>query len=255
MTMHPNDDDLVLHYYGELAGAEEARTTSHLASCAACQRNYTRLQRVLAAVDAAPQLEAPDGFERIAWARLEPALPGRRGGWLSWFTVAPARLAWASGVAALVIAAFVAGRWLPSHPAPSATTAAASNGQVRERILLVDLGDHLDLSQMVLVELISAEGDGSVDISSEQARAQQLVAANRLYRETASATGDAAIASLLDELERTLVDIAAGPSTLTPAALRDIQQRIESRGLLFKVRIVSSRVHQRQTTAFKNAQS
>ncbi|HET7619346.1 MAG TPA: hypothetical protein VF159_11180 [Gemmatimonadaceae bacterium] len=254
--MHPNDDDLVLHYYGELAGAEEERTTAHLASCAACQRSYTRLQRVLAAVDAAPQPEAPEGFERIAWARLEPALPGRSRGWLSWFTESPARLAWASGVAALVVAAFVAGRWLPSHPTPTTTTAAAaSSGQVRERILLVDLGDHLDLSQMVLVELVSAGGSGSVDISAEQARAQQLIAANRLYRETASTTGDAAIASLLDELERTLVDIAAGPSTLTPEALQEIQQRIESKGLLFKVRIVSSRVHQRQTAAFKNAQS
>ena len=36
-------------------------------------------------------------------------------------------------------------------------SAMASAEQVRERILLVDLGDHLDRSQMVLVELVSAD--------------------------------------------------------------------------------------------------
>lgn len=252
--MHPTDDDLVLHYYGELADAEEQRMTAHLASCAACQRGYARLQRVFAAIDAAAPADAPDGFERVAWARLEPALPPRRGGWVSWFVHSPARLAWAAAAVLLVTSAFLAGRWMPSGGAPPATSAAAA-GQVRERILLVDLGDHLDRSQMVLVELVSAAGDGSVDISSEQARAQQLVAASRLYRQTASTTGDAAIAALLDELERTLVDIAAGPSTLTPEALEAVQQRIQSKGLLFKVRIVSSRVHERQQAALKSAQS
>ena len=51
-----------------------------------------------------------------------------------------------------------------------------------------------------------------VDMSLEQSRAEQLVAANRLYRQTAASTGDAAIASVLDDLERVLVDIAASPN-------------------------------------------
>src|SRR5438045_3306640 len=70
--LHLTDDDLVLHYYGEMAGAEERRAESHLAACDACQANYTQLQRVMAFVDAAPAVEAPDGFERNAWARLSP---------------------------------------------------------------------------------------------------------------------------------------------------------------------------------------
>ena len=75
--MHLNDDDLVLHYYGEMPSAEEARAAEHLASCAACQENYTGLQRVMALVDGAPAVEPAPGFEAIAWARLEPALPRR----------------------------------------------------------------------------------------------------------------------------------------------------------------------------------
>jgi hypothetical protein len=141
----------------------------------------------------------------------------------------------------LVGAAFMAGRLLP----PS-QDGAASAGDLRERILLVDLGDHLDRSQMVLVELVSADDETAVDISGERTRADELVAANRLYRQTALATGDTAIVDLLDELGRVLVDLAASPEELSPDRLKEVRQRIEARSLLFKVRVVSSDVRQRQ---------
>jgi hypothetical protein len=253
MMTHLTDDELVLHYYGEMNAADERRAETHLTECASCEHTYTRLQRVMAYVDAAPAVDAPAGFERVAWARLEAALPARRAGWLSLLVFSPARLAWAAALLVVMAGAFLAGRLLPrSTPATvSAPPAVASNEQVRERILLVDLGEHLDRSQMVLIELVSAEGTGSVDISTEQARAQQLVAANRLYRQTALTTGDTAMAALLDELERTLVDIAASPSTLSQADLDQVRQRIESKGLLFKVRVVSSEVRDRQKAAIQ----
>jgi hypothetical protein len=256
MTMvHLSDDDLVLHYYGEMTAADEHRAAGHLAECQACQQNYGRLQRVLAFVDSAPIAEAPDGFERVAWARLEPALPTRRRGWPSWFVFSPARLAWAAMVAVLVVGAFVAGRLTPetapSTGTPAPAPAQASAEKVRERILLVDLGDHLDRSQMVLVELVSSESTGDVDISAERTRAEQLLAANRLYRQTAATSGDATVATVLDELERVLVDVAASPSTLSQADLDTVRRRIESKGLLFKVRVVSSEVRERQKAAIQ----
>jgi hypothetical protein len=250
MNLHLKDDDLVLHYYGEMSAAEEARAESHLGACAECQTNYTKLQRVMAFVDSAPAIDAAPGFERIAWARLEPALQGTRRGWLAWFIFSPARLAFTAGVVMLIGAAFMAGR-LTRTPDPGATgTTAQSAEKVRERILLVDLGDHLDRSQMVLVELVSADdSSGSVDLSSEQSRAEQLVSANRLYRQTAASTGDAAMASVLDELERVLVDIAAGPATVTQEEFDTVRRRIESKSLLFKVRVVSGQVRDRQKAA------
>jgi hypothetical protein len=249
--MHLNDDDLVLHYYGEMPSDEEARTAAHLASCAACQQNYTGLQRVMAFVDSAPAVDPAEGFERIAWARLEPALPAlRRGGWSSWFVLSPASLALAAGVVLLIGASFMAGRLTRTTGAGAATPQTAE--KVRERILLVDLGEHLDRSQMVLVELVSAgDTEGDVDISLEQSRAEQLVAANRLYRQTAASTGDAAMASVLDDLERVLVDLAAGPKTVSQEDLDLVRRRIMSKELLFKVRVVSSQVRQRQKAAIQ----
>jgi hypothetical protein len=249
-TPHLQDDELVLHYYGEMPAAEEHDAGVHLSSCEACQVNYAKLQRVMAFVDSAPAVDAPAGFERLAWARLEPALPARRDNWFAWFVFSPVRLGFAAGVVALIGASFMAGRLLPRTGGSIATATVQTAEKVRERILLVDLGDHLDRSQMVLVELVSAGGStGDVDISTERARAEQLVAVNRLYRQTALSTGDANMASVLDDLERVLVDIAASPSTVSQEDLDSVRRRIDSKELLFKVRVVSSQVRERQRTA------
>jgi hypothetical protein len=75
------------------------------------------------------------------------------------------------------------------------------------------------------------------------------VADNRLYRWTAEETGDAALTDLLDEIERVLTEIAASPERVSREDLADMQHRIEARDLLFKVRVLSSEVRQRQRNA------
>jgi hypothetical protein len=254
MNTHLTDDELVLHYYGEMSGAEEKHTTTHLSTCAECHANYRRLQRVFAVVDegalAAPDL--PESFERTVWARLEPNLRRERTGWQTWLVLSPQRLAWAAGIVLLVAGAFVAGRLAPRTPdVVTIQTQTTTVDRLREQVLLVDVGDHLDRSQMVLIELgnrdePAAEAQGTIDFSSERARAEQLVAANRLYRQTAVATGDTAIVELLDELEHILVDLAASPEQMSSQDLIEVRRRIESRSLLFKVRVLSSEIRQRQ---------
>lgn len=240
--MHISEDDLVLHYYGEMDAAGTARTAAHLAGCRNCHAAFTRLQRVLAAVEAAPAIELPDGFERTVWARLEPGLAAQRRGWLAWFVLSPARLAWAATVVALVGGSFVAGRVWQRHAEPA--SAADSAADLRERILMADLSEHLDRSQMMLVDFVTAGGD--VDFATDRERAEDLVAANRLYRQSAKATGDAAVKELLDDLERVLVELAASPDAPTAAELEGVRQRIEAKNLLFKVRVLSSSVRERQ---------
>jgi hypothetical protein len=122
---------------------------------------------------------------------------------------------------------------------------------LRERVLLADLGDHLDRSQMMLIELVSADAAADLDLPSERGRAQQLVADNRLYRQAATANGNAALAAVLDDLEQVLVDVAAGPDTLAAADLMEVRQRIENKGLLLKVRVLSSEIQNRQKTEIR----
>jgi hypothetical protein len=244
--MHLTEDDLVLHYYGELGETEERQASTHLSACSDCRREFTRLQRVLRTIDAsALASDLPDNFERTVWARLEPNLESRRRGWFS-FVLSPASLALAAAVVVLVGAAFFAGR--VSSPAGKTPLAATNvDQQVRERILLVDLGEHLDRSQMILVELVAR--DDAVDMKGERAQAEQLLAANRIYRETAASTGETAVTDLLDELERVLVEVATAPDHPSQQELDNVRKQIEAKGLLFRVRIVSLKVRDRQREA------
>jgi hypothetical protein len=251
-TQHLTDEELILHYYGEAGPRREQDATVHLEACGLCRGEYARLQRVLGVIDeTAVAVEPPPSFERTAWARLEPNLRPARRGWVGWLLMSPAPLGLAAAVVALVVGAFFAGRALSPAPAarPDAAAAASALEQIRERILLSDLGEHLDRSQMALVELVSTGEDATGDITSERSRAEQLVADNRLYRQTAEETGDTALSELLDDIERVLTEVAASPQSGSSRDLADVRRRIESHDLLFKVRVVSSEIRERQKTS------
>jgi hypothetical protein len=244
---HPDEDSLVLHYYGELDATEESATAAHLASCRDCHRQYTRLQRVLAAVNTLPSPALPDGFERTVWARLEPALPQPRAWWSRLF-VAPPNLAWAATIVLLVATAFFAGRL--SHEEEPGSPALTAE-QIREGVLLTDLNEHLHRSQTMLIELVSGgeidSDESAVDVRPERDRAEELVAANRLYRQTASESGDGAVGELLDDLERLLVELATRPDHVSTDEIERMRQRVAAKDLLFKLRVVSDGVRERQT--------
>jgi hypothetical protein len=99
---------------------------------------------------------------------------------------------------------------------------------------------------MVLVELTNADASDALDISTEQADTEDLVSANRLYRQAALQAGETGMATLLDDLERVLVDVKNGPSELTAEDLDRLRERIESQGLLFKIRVTGTQVRERQ---------
>lgn len=249
--MHLTEDELILHYYGELEPDAAGHASAHLRECATCHASLTTLQRVLAAVDSTSAIEIAEGFEPKVWARLQPDLErGRRNNWLSWFVLSPARLAWVAGIVVLVTASFFAGRVSQRLPAATSstaqTTAATTSNALRERILLSDLGEHLDRSQLMLVDLVSANPADQTDLAAERTRAEELVADNRLYRQTAAANGNTALAAVLDDLEQVLVDVAASPDTMKAADLASVRKRIEDKGLLLKVRVLSSEVQRQQ---------
>lgn len=260
---HLNEQQLVEYRYGDVADAREASTIErHLHDCAECQANFAALKRVLETVDAVPVPEPDLGYETRVWNRLRPEMGQReRASWREWFTVR--RLVPVASLAALIAVAFIAGRISMRGPSGTAgnspagpTNVATTNpAQPRERVLLVAVGDHLDRAQMVLMEISNAEPEGrETNISREQQRAEELLTANRLYRQTAQHTGDAAVSSVLDELEPVLLEIAHSPSSVSKAELDELQKHIEDRGLLLKVRVLDSTVRQKERATRPAAQ-
>jgi hypothetical protein len=241
--MHVNEDALILHYYGE---SEDPSIEAHLASCASCRIEFEKLRRVLAMVDEQPVPDPSPAFERQMWARIQPQLEDPSRSWLARVWPSTPRWAVAGGLAALLLAAFVAGRFTtPVNPiAPTTEPAVADVG---DRVLLVAVFDHLDRSQMVLVELLNnSDTEDLATISAGQSRARELVAANRLYRQTAVQAGDNVIGETLEDLERVLLEIANAPENVTAEDMAALREQIGARGLLFRVRVVQSEIRERE---------
>jgi hypothetical protein len=268
---HPNEGELIAFHdarmndaAGEI-GRGDARSVSiaaHVKDCPECKTELDRIDAVLAALDAMPVPDPGEDYGERVWLQIAPRLPEKRARWWQWGVrrdvtagwLQPRRLATLSAMAALVIAAFIVGRVTKAPVAPPAM--AADAGVVRERVLVMAVGEHLGKSEMVLVELTNAlpgrganGGAKQVDISTEQRRAENLLEENRLYRQTALEQGDAGLAGVLDELERVLLDVAHSPKEVSAAELETIQQRIAAKGILFKVRVVGQELQQREMSA------
>ena len=245
---HLSEEQLILHYYGEEGDSETRRDAlaaeQHLDECVECRGVYSSLQRVLNVVDSLPVPERGPEYGAEVWQRIEHRIPARRRLSLPVFA-----WRWAGAAAAfagLIVAAFLAGRTYQQQTKPVPIAADSKAGQ---RVLLVAVGDYLERSQLVLVELANASSKGPLDISAEQERAGDLVSESRLYRQTAQHTGDTAIASVLDDLDRVLLDIANGPSKLTPGELERLHRRLEAEGILFKIHVMGSNVKSQQEPA------
>lgn len=237
---HLSEEQLILHYYGEDGDAAESER--HVHECDECRELYGSIQRLLNGMDALPVPERGGDYGARVWERLEGRLPPRRRFW-SWTP----QWRWAAAGAAfagLLVAAFFAGRFYPAGGA-----AVDANAEARQRVLLVALDDYLERSRMVLVELANAEPEGALDISAEQARAVDLVSESRLYRQTAMHAGEAGMASVLEDLERVLVDISHEPSRLSPERLEELRARLKEQGILLKIRVLGSSVRREEAPA------
>ena len=252
---HLSEEQIVLHYYGDAEGEKEVRR--HLRECSACRKEFDRVQELLQQIEPTEVPEPPEFFEEKTWLNLRDRLARRRGGFRWFFSPqksgvpdAPRFWAWWGGkwalagtAAILLAAAFLLGRYGPGRKGTSPNNDGAAN---RQRIVLVAVGDHLERSQILLVEIMNSDTEGAVNLSSEQRQARDLLDANHLYRVSAQQAGDPAIAGVLDDLGRVLTEIANAPPEATPADLQQIRQRIQSQGLLFKIRVVGSEVRRQE---------
>jgi hypothetical protein len=234
---HLTEEELVAFHYRDLDFRPDA--AEHLRVCPECASRYASLRSVLALVSEAPVPDRGEAYGEEVWRRLRWKLGAaqRRRRWQS-----------LAAIAAMLAFAFVAGvLWrssrdeagpqvagtAPAGPAPASTSQPDSS-----RLLYVVVHDHLASSGRVLLEVANASSTSQLDAPPR--RAEDLVTANRIYRQTATQQGDARTAQLLAELEPILVEIANAGGALEGEKLANLQKRIESRGLLFKVRVMSA---------------
>lgn len=273
MNQHLSQEELILAYWGETK-------SQHLDACEQCRTELARLAAVLDRVTPAEVPEPDEDYEARVWNRLEWRLRGEkkreRAAWMKYAAIAAiiaiafiGGLLWNRRSAPTQtpqqqIAKSTPATTASSQPEPAITNpeiamvstttapnapqqkqpAAKKEEAPRDRILLLVVGEHFDQSERMLVELtnITPADDQGFDIKTERAKAEELLSSNRLYRRTALDRGEGTVATLLDELEPLLTQIAHAPDDMSADELRTIQKRVEAKGLVFKLRVVRADV-------------
>lgn len=173
-------------------------------------------------------------FETRLRARLEARIrehEARRSGRRAW--LAPRRLALGGALAALLVATFFAGSRLGPRPSPD---------EVRERIVHVAVGEHLERTERLLVEIVNPEAGTLPALPGGRERAGRLATSNRLLRASLAADPDPTpLSELLEDLEAVLVEIANSPTEPTAADWQRVTRRIRKRGLLLRLDVLGDR--------------
>ena len=258
MSTHYSEDDLTLYYYGE--GARTAEIERHLDGCAACRGLYREISETLSLIVAEDIPERNEHYGLEVWQRIRHELTEQQPRFAGFtrftgFTGFTRFAGFAGAAALLVLAAFVAGRFSMSrqqvgnvatiaNPANPVSPANPTNPDSRERILISSVADHLEQSERVLTDIMNASDPG--DISVEQRWAEDLLLTSRLYRQDAADAGEQSIATVLDDLERNLLEIVHSPSKISAADLEQLRRRIDATALLFKVRVMSDQLRDRE---------
>lgn len=237
---HMTEEQLVAHFYGD-DEASGAQSLNHLRDCVECARQLETLRGVLALVDEAPVPERGEDYGAAVWNRLRWKIghDRTRSGWKP-----------LAAIAATLALAFAAGLFWRNPPPVRAVsqpqTAAAREGAT-DRLVFVVVGDHLEDSERVLLEVANADPKNSVTLAAD--RAADLLNSNRIYRQTAVQRGDEQIARLLSDIEPILIELSHAGAALDGEKLAELQKRIESKELLFKVRVVSAETADRTRPA------
>jgi len=234
---HLNEEELIEHYYEESANMADCER--HLKACATCAKHYAELRRDL---DGVKPLVAPvrgEDYGEQVWQSIRGSLAVYEKPKRSWIRFGQP-LAWVAACALLIAVAFVAGRRWERKQAP--TVAVAVDPQARQRVVIVVLGDHLDRSERLLVELNHA-GTNDIPGTPLRSEARELLDSNRLLRQSALQAGDLNVDASLDRLERLLVELANEPKDLSEGDLNRLRQEMNTDGLLFDIRVLRSRVN------------
>jgi len=144
----------------------------------------------------------------------------------------------------LVVGVFLAGRqWEQRKP----RTMAKNDVQAKQHIVLLILGDHLDRSERLLVELKHADASSTDTLLPMREEARNLLAANRVCQQSVTQIDDPALATFLNHLGRVLAELVNGPGGLSGSNITRLQNEMNTDSLLFEIRVLRSRVPDQQS--------
>lgn len=243
-----------LYFYGELEDAEHQEIARHVRRCDACRQALDELALIREALDARPDVAAPEGGDWTGFmARLDAALQQERiqpqAAAVVVFGRRPARPAYAGylAMAALLVLVtmsvlFVArsrnGVMPRIEPGASAQLERVARQPEPDPALATVSEQHFERSKLVVLDLATRDAHEPPGWARERDLAAGLLNDTRLYRMAAEDRGMTRLAGVLRDLELVLLQ-ASMSDTADPAALAQIQRLIRKRDLLGQMETVT----------------
>ena len=240
------DDDLILLFYGEHENPVLA------AIVAESEELSARFDALCAELKMADHFVPPARGEEYGaeiWQQISPRLvdghsrPDPR--WKTWLaSIAQPRfsLAGALSFALVAMLAFTLGRnggqeLTNDSPGSLNGTAMTMAGIDSKRLLTHSVSTHLEQVNLVLTQFVNSAESGS----KEAEYATDMLVANRLYRQAASAQGNHKLATFLADLEPLLIELAYEAQSGSNATRERMQKEVRD-GLLFRVRVMNNQL-------------
>jgi hypothetical protein len=240
---HLSEEQLIELYYSK--NLPEA--TGHLDACAECAGNYEAIEADLADLKPIEPPVRDESYGQQVWDSIAHRLPVFAKQKRPWFRQPLwIGLSAASACALMVAGAFYAGRLWEHRKPPQAAATVTPAPQPPRRVVVVVLSDHLDRSERLLVQLKHADASDDELAQPLREEARSLLAANAKCRQQAELAGDPDLTKALDRLNDVLTQLANHPGGLDAEAITKLQDEMDTDGLLFEVRVLRSRIPDRQ---------
>ncbi len=247
---HLNEEELIEHYYRKeknqrFFGDDREREVAaeHIAECGQCGASYNALQADLSDLVAFDPPHRDPEYGRRVWESIAGSLPERPQRRQLWMSRALWRgLAYTCAAGVLLAATFYAGRMWEHSQTPVTSTRPTASTPAPKGVVVVVLGDHLERTERLLVELKHTDVDDADMLLPLRDEARNLLPANRICLREAEKSDDPELEQALGALNRVLTDLAGQPRGLDPAEVTRLQKEMNADGLLFEVRVLRSRI-------------
>jgi hypothetical protein len=230
-SSHLTRDQIAECLYGDVAPEFRA----HVAACPECRDECNGARRTLQLLRNWDAPELPPDYESAVWQKLAASLPPEK----KPLSLPRPPVIWiaAAALTAVIVAAISLQFANSRVPEPRESPTQAS--EASQRILSVAVTDHIERTIAVLSPFVNEEPRQSTplaDVPVEQNTVEDLLAENRLYRQTAMQDKERNTAALLDEIGQVLVELEHSPAKLPGPQARDLQQRLVDSSLLSKMK-------------------
>lgn len=242
-----SDNDLILYFYKDgLDAGRIAEIDAALHAMPDLRERYSRLQRVLGAVDAAPATEADADFTARIWQRLERRIeqstPSHvHRGWRDrLLDLLQSLLSPRFAVAATCVLALAAGIGYYAGRSSATHDASVRESAMAARVLDAYVADHLRATEGLL---LTASNSDSANLRAGNADlAATLADSNRLYASAAARAGNTRLADFLRQLEPVLIELANQPADASVESVEGLRDYLRKTDLLFQVRATQARI-------------